>query len=289
MVQSPSSSTSSESAALQLDRLHLRDVAPLLRLMGELACLRNDPRSWRLALLGMLNQLLPAVASAAFIIKNISPETPPIVVSIFDAGFKIEAHRQAFLREFNAAPFRDPFAKLLLTRMYESRLSAGVMTALRSDLVDDETWQSSSHVQEYRRPAHLGDYLLSVHPNSDRSHAMIIAAFKSRDDSLGFSPRDRMLVDTLHAGLDWMYRAEEATHRLNRASALSPRLRQTLEGLLAGNTERQVAIKMSLSVHTVHDYVKALYVHFGVSSRTELIARWVQTGGQVPPSAFPDT
>jgi len=40
---------------------------------------------------------------------------------------------------------------------------------------------------------------------------------------------------------------------------------------------------MSLSVHTVHDYVKALHSHFGVSSRTELLARWVQTGGQIPP------
>jgi len=35
-------------------------------------------------------------------------------------------------------------------------------------------------------------------------------------------------------------------------------------------------------VHTVHDYVKALHSHFGVSSRTELLARWLQTGGQIP-------
>ena len=79
-----------------------------------------------------------------------------------------------------------------------------------------------------------------------------------------------------------MYRAEEATHRLTRASALSPRLRQTLDFLLAGDTERQVALKMNISAHTVHDYVKALYIHFGVSSRGELLSRWIQSGGQLP-------
>ena len=39
---------------------------------------------------------------------------------------------------------------------------------------------------------------------------------------------------------------------------------------------------MTLSVHTVHDYVKALYVHFGVSSRGELLSKWIQTSGQLP-------
>jgi DNA-binding CsgD family transcriptional regulator len=82
-----------------------------------------------------------------------------------------------------------------------------------------------------------------------------------------------------------MYRAEEATQRITRGSALAPRLQQTLDYLLAEHTERQVALKMSLSVHTVHDYVKALYLHFGVSSRRELISRWMQTGGRMSPAS----
>jgi DNA-binding CsgD family transcriptional regulator len=41
---------------------------------------------------------------------------------------------------------------------------------------------------------------------------------------------------------------------------------------------------MAISAHTVHDYVKALYVHFGVSSRGELLARWIQSGGEPPAS-----
>lgn len=58
---------------------------------------------------------------------------------------------------------------------------------------------------------------------------------------------------------------------------LPPRLRQTLAGLLAGDSEKQVARRLAISPHTVHVYVKSLYRRFGVSSRGELLARWVRT------------
>ena len=56
---------------------------------------------------------------------------------------------------------------------------------------------------------------------------------------------------------------------------LSPRLKQTLELLLSGESEKQIARRLSLSQHTIHVYVKALYKGFGVSSRGELLARFI--------------
>ena len=56
---------------------------------------------------------------------------------------------------------------------------------------------------------------------------------------------------------------------------LSPRLQQTLQSLLSGDSEKQVARKLGLSPHTVHVYVKKLYRRYGVSSRGELLAKWV--------------
>jgi DNA-binding CsgD family transcriptional regulator len=58
---------------------------------------------------------------------------------------------------------------------------------------------------------------------------------------------------------------------------LSARMRQTLQGLLAGEAEKQIAYRLKLSPHTVHVYVKGLYRHFGVSSRGELLARFVRS------------
>jgi DNA-binding CsgD family transcriptional regulator len=57
---------------------------------------------------------------------------------------------------------------------------------------------------------------------------------------------------------------------------LSRRERQTLELLLAGNAEKEIAQRLAISRHTVHVYVKSLYKCFGVCSRAELLARWVQ-------------
>jgi DNA-binding CsgD family transcriptional regulator len=61
-------------------------------------------------------------------------------------------------------------------------------------------------------------------------------------------------------------------------AGLSNRQRQTLERLLAGDSEKQIAAALAVSPNTVHVYVKALYRHFAVSSRGELLARFVRPG-----------
>jgi DNA-binding CsgD family transcriptional regulator len=63
------------------------------------------------------------------------------------------------------------------------------------------------------------------------------------------------------------------------AVGISPRMRQTLERLVAGDSERQIALKLKISPHTVHVYVKQLYKRFGASSRGELLAKFVRGGG----------
>ncbi len=63
---------------------------------------------------------------------------------------------------------------------------------------------------------------------------------------------------------------------------LSPRLGQTLTRLLLGDGEKQIATQLGLSRHTVHVYVKALYKHFDVCSRGELLARFVRSADVAP-------
>ncbi|HEX8523649.1 MAG TPA: LuxR C-terminal-related transcriptional regulator [Tepidisphaeraceae bacterium] len=62
----------------------------------------------------------------------------------------------------------------------------------------------------------------------------------------------------------------------NAGAELPPRLRETLTSLLNGSSEKQIATQMDLSPHTVHVYVKQIYKHYNVSSRGELLARWVK-------------
>lgn len=59
---------------------------------------------------------------------------------------------------------------------------------------------------------------------------------------------------------------------------LSPRVRQTLDRLLRGDSEKQVAIQLRLSQHTVHVHVKSLYRKLNVTTRGELLAKFVRPG-----------
>jgi len=60
---------------------------------------------------------------------------------------------------------------------------------------------------------------------------------------------------------------------------LPRRARQTLNYLLRGDSEKQIATRLKLSRHTVHDYVKLVYKRLMVSSRAELMAKCL--GGYV--------
>ena len=61
-----------------------------------------------------------------------------------------------------------------------------------------------------------------------------------------------------------------------RAKELSPRLRETLDCLLAGSSEKGIAQELRISPHTVHGYVKLIYRHFQVKSRAQLLSQWVR-------------
>jgi DNA-binding CsgD family transcriptional regulator len=52
-------------------------------------------------------------------------------------------------------------------------------------------------------------------------------------------------------------------------------LRQTLQRLLAGDGEKQIARHLGVSVHTAHAHINRLYRKLNVSGRGELLARFV--------------
>jgi DNA-binding CsgD family transcriptional regulator len=68
------------------------------------------------------------------------------------------------------------------------------------------------------------------------------------------------------------------------APDLAPRVRQTLDRLLAGDSEKQIAGRLGLSRHTIHVYIKTLYRQYSVCTRGELIARILGTFDSATPA-----
>ena len=61
----------------------------------------------------------------------------------------------------------------------------------------------------------------------------------------------------------------------SRTAGLPLRERQVLQALQFGKSEKEVAIQLGLSQHTIHVYTKSLYKKFGVCSRPELLSLWI--------------
>ena len=80
----------------------------------------------------------------------------------------------------------------------------------------------------------------------------------------------RLIGDCRDLGYDpalWHPRLSEGLSRLIGAPMVS-----VAEGLLEGDSEKQIAERLGLSVTTTHGYVTTLFRHFKVSSRAQLVA-----------------
>jgi len=107
---------------------------------------------------------------------------------------------------------------------------------------------------------------------------LILEIHRSGDDR-PFSDRERQLVHLFTSSVPHLFACSRRTPATTadismhdpRMDDLPPRLRPVLRQLLAGDAEKQVALKLGLSPHTVHQYAKLLHRHFKVSSRAELL------------------
>lgn len=139
----------------------------------------------------------------------------------------------------------------------------------RKELTDDKAWYRSSSVQGERRSVGIDHFVLShvVLGGARWSHTMVL--YRGWGEK-PFSERDLQWVRLVHEELGHLWSSADASGAAR--AALSPRLRDTLQHLLSGDSEKIIADRLGLSTHTVHDYVKEIYKKLQVSNRGELFA-----------------
>jgi DNA-binding NarL/FixJ family response regulator len=169
----------------------------------------------------------------------------------------------AYMRELG--PRGDPIFQAL------QQCSDRLVVRTRRQLVSDAQWYRSSAWDDYRRPIDIDDQLTSVYQTSNAGPASIIALLRAPRER-DFSVREQRLLSFFHEELGRLIGHSLVSPTEPTPDSLSRRLRQTLACLLEGDSEKQVAARLGLSQATVHQYVTALYRHFGVSSRAQLLA-----------------
>lgn len=91
-----------------------------------------------------------------------------------------------------------------------------------------------------------------------------------------FGDRERGVLTVLADAIDSRVEQQFSTSRQRGLHDLTPRQKQVLRLLLTGDSEKQVAYKLGVSIPVVHDHIANLHRYFDVHSRGELLAYFIQ-------------
>lgn len=151
------------------------------------------------------------------------------------------------------------------------------ITRTRQQIISDERFKSSPAYALWKA-AGVGPIILSAR-TLPRGGTSFIAIYRD-DRKPPFTTRESKIGHILLTEVDWLH-DEGLPHEESRSlPGLSPRCRLVFQQLLFGKSRKEIASILNLSLHTVNDYVKEIFRHFGVHSVQELITRFCVGDGR---------
>jgi len=238
---------------------HAADVRGMLRLCHSLHT-SPDAFSRKRALLAGLCDLLGADAGINVVAHVTSPRRKENIVSVVSHGTDAVCEKQLLGR---------------FLRNYALTNDRGLNATTHASA--PAVWTPVTPPGRSNRTRRLQHCLCAPAATADVTVVACLCIARTSRPSEPFMARERTLLELAHVELSWIYQPDRYP-TTNVVTSLSPRQRQTLQYLLAGHSEKEIAEIMLLSRNTVHHHVKALHRHFGVSSRSELLAKWVRSG-----------
>jgi DNA-binding CsgD family transcriptional regulator len=247
-----------------MDSLNGEDVRGLLRLVGELRELGEDPAGWRKHLAEGLETMC---GSRAVVVGELRPKRAQDgdptcrgrleLVGLGTVGIEPD-ERSAFIEEVLWIDYKtDP----VLSAFYPY-LGVDVARA-RWEVVGNDDWYRSTTANERFRPNGVDDFILAqAHSPADPFVSMHL--YRPWGEPM-FTGRERAIVELVNGEI-------VRSLAVDTGPRLGPRRRAVLAGLQSGASEKEIAAALDLSPHTTHDHVKAIYRAFGVRARPELMA-----------------
>lgn len=245
--------------------LRLADVRSVLRMVGECRDLGADSSGWRTHAMAGLCALIGGRAGLGAELRWRRPSGAIGFAQALDYGLTPEESAA------HAAFVSDGVVNDASVFPYLRRLTGRLITRSRSQILDARTF-ARTRAYGYYREMGLNHQLMSLFEFAPGQvdTLTVVRAWGERD----FSDRQRRIARFCHAEIGRLIgpvlSPVEGSDRLPR------RLRETLQCLLEGDSEKQVALRLGLSRATVHQYVTALYRHYGVYSRGELMSRFIR-------------
>ncbi len=245
-------------------RVRLTDLRRAYRLIHDCRDAGDDPVLWPAVMAEGLSRLFDARLVLVGEIGT-DPQAPAILLA--DRGWQSPKDRDEWIqRDVITQNFRT---QTTFSRFMEVR--GKLVTRVREQLVTDDEWYSSDEFNERNR-AYGADDMLASHARVDHPRSLFGFNLNRELGHPRFGARERRLARMFHLELVGFFGTVLVRNSALPTARLPPRLQQTLQCLLDGDSEKQVAFRLGLSRHTIHDYVTELYRRLHVRSRAELLS-----------------
>jgi DNA-binding CsgD family transcriptional regulator len=149
------------------------------------------------------------------------------------------------------------------------------VTVTRSMLHSDDAWAAETNYRRELAACGMENLLVSVHFYS--SDCWFNTTLGRPPGAPDFSAEDAALLDLAMRGVIWMEPRVSETVPPEMFVGLTPRQRVVMHKLLDGQSRKQIASHLGITLHTANDHIKAIYERFQVGSATELAAKFLQS------------
>jgi len=181
--------------------------------------------------------------------------------------------QENFIQSTSHKDDADPIYPMIWQEMQSSDQPPTELHTFRSEDLMTEEMHNSQFVIKHLKEAGIGSSVYSL-KFTDQEHISSIV-FVRKDGNPEFTPEEKTLMHIFLNDIPWLYDNKLAPS-IEESTTLSPRLHETLRYVLEGYSNTEIARAMSLSPHTIKDYIKDIFYHFMVSSRHELMAKFLK-------------
>lgn len=258
-------------------QLSSQDWRAIIRIVGECRELGDDKISWREHCVEQLALLVDANVGLCGEMGGVCA-LRPVSLGVVDWGWDHGFDRSTLL-ELHEEIRADPSYYSIAISYYERVVETDGTCHTRRQIKHDRDWYKSKDYEFVQRPCGLDHQLQCFRRISgggvDEYSGLVLNRVHGRGD---FGLRDIALVREAHAALGPLIGGALARYSEPSPVDLAPRVRQVLACMLEGDGDKQIAARLKLSRFTVNQYTKTIFQHFGVSSRAELLSRWIRRG-----------
>ncbi len=248
-----------------------RDVHACYELIGQCRELGADVDAWRLHLLNKMRSVVGAQVVITSEIENFGAGTD-------DAPRSLGLHRAGWISDEAEARWREYAQSIPYEHTpeypYLSRFSGSTLMLSRDEIWGQGTWYRSKTFNEVHRACGIDDYVISICKTPIEGRCTTLWLHKGVGEQ-DFTAREQAIIAIIHNALSHEIGGFLSACDEPKISTLTKRKMQVLQQLLLGDSEKQIGFEFGITRATVHEHVLTLYRHFDVSSRGELLAKFI--------------